>query len=70
MTCFSFERGLSNVIWGLSAVEYRDMKALTCISEEVIRRPMEQLTPPDISTLLYSFAVLAWSHQVLTTLIT
>ena len=26
-------------------------KALTCISEEVIRRPMEQLTPPDISTL-------------------
>lgn len=56
-------QGLSNVIWGLSAIEYRDIKALTCISEEIIRRPMDHLTPPDISTLLYSFAVLAWSHE-------
>ncbi|CAJ1456015.1 unnamed protein product [Effrenium voratum] len=56
-------QGLSNVIWGLSAIKYRDIKALTCISEEVIRRPAEQLTPSDISTLLYSFAVLAWQHE-------
>eukprot|EP00927_Polykrikos_kofoidii_P071558 TRINITY_DN67819_c0_g1_i1.p1 TRINITY_DN67819_c0_g1~~TRINITY_DN67819_c0_g1_i1.p1 ORF type:complete len:778 (+),score=110.33 TRINITY_DN67819_c0_g1_i1:179-2512(+) len=56
-------QGLSNVIWGLSAMEYRDQWVLTCISEEVVRRPLEQFIPPDISTLLYSFAVHAWSHQ-------
>eukprot|EP00406_Dinophysis_acuminata_P004531 CAMPEP_0179221284 /NCGR_PEP_ID=MMETSP0797-20121207/6104_1 /TAXON_ID=47934 /ORGANISM="Dinophysis acuminata, Strain DAEP01" /LENGTH=815 /DNA_ID=CAMNT_0020928047 /DNA_START=23 /DNA_END=2466 /DNA_ORIENTATION=- len=56
-------QGLSNVTWGLSAIEYRDIKTLTCISEEVIRRPLEQMRPPDISTLLYSFAVLAWLHE-------
>lgn len=56
-------QGLSNFVWGLSAMEYRDIKALTCLSEEVTRRPLEQFTPPDISTLLYSFAVLAWVHD-------
>lgn len=56
-------QGLSNVAWGLSATEYRDQYCLTCISEEVIRRPSELFTPPDISTLLYSFAILAWKHE-------
>jgi len=56
-------QGLSNVAWGLSAIEYRDIKTLVCISEEVIRRPLDQMMPPDISTLLYSFAVLAWMHE-------
>ncbi|CAK0911847.1 unnamed protein product, partial [Prorocentrum cordatum] len=56
-------QGLSNVAWGLSAMEYRDQMALTCICEEAMRRPLEQMTPPDVSTLLYSCAVLAWLHD-------
>ncbi|CAK9090516.1 unnamed protein product [Durusdinium trenchii] len=56
-------QGLSNVIWGLSAIECRDMKTLLTISEEFLRRPLELFAPSDVSTLLYSFAVLAWTHE-------
>lgn len=33
------------------------------ISEEFLRRPLELFAPSDVSTLLYSFAVLAWTHE-------
>eukprot|EP00397_Hematodinium_sp_SG-2012_P001257 GEMP01001258.1.p1 GENE.GEMP01001258.1~~GEMP01001258.1.p1 ORF type:complete len:1322 (+),score=362.06 GEMP01001258.1:1110-5075(+) len=56
-------QGLSNIIWGLAMLDYRDQMLLDAFTAELTRRLRAStiLIPTDVSTILYSFAVLYWN---------